>query len=799
MSLIVLLGLLLLNFPTTGYSAEVKTYPYAIQLSVFDTSEKAIRYVDSHSVMASSAFYLKFIKYHILYDAYETKAEAEKHLKAARQIEPNAYIFKVKDIYQKTVDTEKLKHTGSVQVNANVTSQINLSSQNSALVQPKSEPTKSSAEVFNQSIESDMIISGVFGDGVINFNTDPKWKLQENAYFDVYMNYPRDQFFPDSTLTFLLNGVPIQSVALGKNQAATNYLRIPLASDKIRPGANSINVKTFIRTAENLCENQTNPANWIALGKKSYIHLEYKNLAYQSTLSEFPYPYVKSAEDQPVNFKFIYDTKSPNADILEGILGMSSDLGRLNPFKTLNYDFIESKDYNSNQTAIYLGTSVPDTLKKWLPKNTILPKENLFIYEAQVSGNNSILLIIAKDASHLRSLSHLLSYKTVTTQIDKNYMTFKPEDFTDYKLESKNDIFTLKDLGYGSSTFEGTKNPSVSYFINTPGNWSIDYGTKLVLNTRFSSLVDASNSTLTVTINGIPIGSKTLDKDHADGQTLEFLLPRQVLNVNKFNIGLIYSLGGEFDCADLKSTRGFWTYVSNDSYIHFVKSNKKSYTLEDLPSPMVIDQSFKNFNVALGKDADLITIKLLADLMSKFGQQTLNQGEFKVTFDQYSKTANTLIIGTPKDALIKDTNSTVIIPYKEDYSGFTPTDGIVFLSSEAKNYATAQLVYNKSEKTTSLWISSPTTEGFEWIGKYMTDGALSGQIKGSAIFVNRNGLLQVYESPESKAQNKSEIAQTAKVTKATFENMISFLIFLGSLLAVTVLLIIYLNKKKVTK
>lgn len=798
-SLLIGLGMLFLAFSTPAYSTDMKTYPYAIQLGVFDTSAKATRYLEAHSSQLKTAFSVKIVKYHVFYNAYETKSDAEKNLTAARRVAKDAYILKIKPENQKAVDAVMLKSLPPVQPVPSSKPETKVSHPTSDKVQTPAKTPAPSLEVFNQSLTSDMLISGVFGDGVINFNVDPNWKLQPGSYLDITMNYPKDQFFPDSALTFLLNGIPIKSVPLGKDEALTGHLRIPLDNEKILSGANAVNIKTFIRTAEDLCENQTNPANWIVFNKNSYIHLTYKNLAYQSTLSEFPYPYVKSGEDQPVKFKFIYDTAAPNPAILDGILGMSSDLGRLNPFKTLNYEFVAPKDYTPDQSAIYLGTSVPEALKKWLPKTTRLPDANLYIYEAKVSPTSQLLFIIAADASHLKSLSHLLSYKTVVSQIDGNAMTFKPEDFTDYKMEAKNDLFTLKDLGYSSTTFEGTKNPSVSYFINTPGNWTIASGTKLIVNIRFSTLVDAANSTLTVTVNGIPIGSKTLDSAHANGQTLEFLLPKQVLTENRFNIGLVFSLGGEFNCSDLKSTRGFWTFVSNDSYIQFVKSNKKLYTLEDLPSPLVLDQAFKNFNIAVSKNADANTLKLLADLMSKFGQQTLNQGDFKVIFDQYPKTGNTLVVGTPKDTLIRDTNATAVIPYKTDFSGFEPVEGLVFLSSEAKNYATAQLIYNKSEKTTTLWISSPTSEGFAWIGKYLTDSGLSTQIKGNAVFVNRNGLLQIYETPESKNQAKSDAAPQSEVTRATFENMIGFLIFLGSLLLVTVILIIYLNKKKVTK
>lgn len=799
----------------TSFAESSKTYPYAIQMSVFGDSASAARFIEANKLKLPHALVMKSLQYHVLYNAYETKDEASKDLKVAREVSPQAYIFQIRASNQQQVDDlmnqkQALKvdamakvadsgttETSKTAVTPSMTA-INSAAAVGAVNQGAnaSAPNKGQIKVFNQLVQNDILVTGVYGDAMINFTVDSHWKLSSGGYLDVYLSYPSEQFFPDSTLTFFLNGVPLVSAPLGKNEAVTSHLKIPLDPDKIKPGYNVINLKTFVRTAEDLCENQTNPANWIVIGKKSVLHLEYTDESYKSQLSEYPYPYVVSGEDQPVKFSFLYDTGAPNTDVLDGILGMSSDIGRLNPFQTLNYDFESPKAYKPDKSAIYLGTEIPKELKKWLPANAEVPNSDFYIYEAKVSNTSNILFVIAKDPKYLKKLSHMLSYKDVVSQLEKNSMTFRTEDFIDYNVQSLTDTFTLKDLGYSSTTFEATKNPSVAYFVSTPGNWNIASGTKLVLNIRFSRLVDAANSTVTATVNGVPIGSRILDSQSSDGQTVEFLLPKQVLNVNRFNIGLSFSLGGEFKCTDLKSTQGFWVYVSNDSYIQFVKSNKNTYTLSDLPSPMVADSKFKDLSIVMDRTSDLKTIKLIADLMSKFGQQTQSQGDFHVSFDAYTKASNAIVIGTSHDELIKKTNDLAVVPYKIDFNGFQPRDGVVFLSSESKNYATAQMIYNKTEKTSLLWITSPTSEGFDWLGKYLTDAQLSTEIKGDAVFVNRNGLLQVYESPETKAREAKQPNAQSEVTKATFENMRNFLIFLGSLLVVTILLIIYLNKKK---
>ena len=115
MSLLLGFGLLLSTFSTPVYSAEAKTYPYAIQIGVFDTETKATRFIESHSPDLKTALTVKFHKYHVLYNAYETKTEAEKYLTIARKVSSTAYIFKIKTENQAMVDAQMLKSKGAVQ------------------------------------------------------------------------------------------------------------------------------------------------------------------------------------------------------------------------------------------------------------------------------------------------------------------------------------------------------------------------------------------------------------------------------------------------------------------------------------------------------------------------------------------------------------------------------------------------------------------------------------------------------------------------------------------------------------
>lgn len=776
--------------PAVSYGQTVKDYPYAIQLGVFNNSVSAQNFIKAHKTQIGSAFYLKFVNYHVFYNAYATKEQAVKDLNQARKVSSEAYVVRIKSENQQSVnDYMNQMVKGNALIKNTATT-----AQNSSNV--SSETSSSKTQVYNQVLDKDLTVNGVFGERIIYFNVDPSWKVSQNTYFDVYLDYPEKSFYSDSALSFLLNDVPVYSVTFNDKNSKLTHVRVPLDPSKMNTGSNSIKIKSFIRTAEDLCENQTNPANWIVFQKKSYIHIEYANQPYNMNLSEFPYPYLVAGDDKPVKFEFIYDDKQASSDIIKGIVALTADFGRLNPFKTLNYDFVTPTNYQGAKPAIYVGQAVPASIQKWLDPKIKLPQSDLYVIETKTTQNSNLLLIIAKDPKQLKALAHMLSYNEVISQIDGNQMTFTPEDFLDAKVAPQDNLITLEDLGYGNSLFEGSKNPTVNYFVNLPGNWKLTEGTKLILNVRFSSLVDASNSTVTATVNDIPIGSQKLDSSFASGQVLEFNLPKQVLDGSKFNIGLSFSLGGEYKCSDLKSTKGFWAFVSNNSYLEIAKTDKQLYTLEDLPSPIVKDQSFDRLTISLPKNPDLNTVKFLSNLMSKFGQQTLNLGAYDVVFDQRATSGNNLVIGTAKDPIIQNTNDLAVIPYNSSFSAFTRKEGIALLSSEMANYATVQLISNEKESLNTLWITSQTSEGFNWLSKYMTDTGLSLQVKGDAIFVSRNGTIQVYENPENISASKDKQTSKSEVTRATFENMVGFLLFLGSLLVVTVLLIVFMGKKR---
>lgn len=797
---------------TVNAHAIASDYPYAIQVAVFGNVNSANRYFSAHKQQLNDGLILKSKSYHVLYGVYTTKKDATAHLKSARKVEPKAYVLTLNSENRKKVASLLSNQKNATTKTVAPTTKLTVTAPNKATVQskPTTPATNNTAttattdkriQIYNVPLQQDVVINGVKGISSITFNVSTDWHVTDNTFIEVYISHAAQNFYPESSVTILLNGVPIHSYFLTQSDTQPAKILVPLSPENIKTGFNELQIKTYLRTEGDLCENETNPSNWIVILKKSYLHISYTEQIDTTQIFEYPYPYVKTGLDQPLDFSFVYDTNQPNAEVLKSIFTLSADLGRLMPYKTLNYKFVRPIDLKKNDlNYIYLGTTIPDQVKAILPKTYKMPSSNLFISEVKLDETRRILLIISKKPELLSSLANMLNYTRVVSQLRMQSISFSESDLIQPDSQTTDHLLSFKELGYANVTFEATKQGSAGFFIDTPSNWKILEGTKLVVKGRFSALVNAADSTLSAIVNGIPIGSRILDANYKDGQIFEFVLPKDVLDSNRFNVVLAYSLGGEFKCDEVRNNKGVWGFISNDSYLQFAHEPKESYKLQDLPSPLVADGSFSNLNLAMNKNATFREIELMANLMGKLGHQTTQSSDFSISFDSIKEHANNLVIGTASTALIKRTNQYAKVPYDTNFNSFKTTPGIFLMANAQSNYATAQLLYDKDSQSSILWISSITPSGFEWVGKYMCDLGLVTQISGDVIFVSRDGLLQNLDTTPKEDENTLSAAiNLSQTPRATFENIRNFLIFLGIMLLIIILIIIMTSKKNKKK
>jgi hypothetical protein len=104
---------------------------------------------------------------------------------------------------------------------------------------------------------------------------------------------------------------------------------------------------------------------------------------------------------------------------------------------------------------------------------------------------------------------------------------------------------------------------------------------------------------MTVSIGGIPIGSKKLTKEYADGDTATFTLPPDLDVSGNFAVTVSFDL----EIKDLQCTprqdETPWAYISPESMMRVNTKDRTDLLFENYPFPFLKDGSFNQIAVVL--------------------------------------------------------------------------------------------------------------------------------------------------------------------------------------------------------
>ncbi|HEX2981643.1 MAG TPA: cellulose biosynthesis cyclic di-GMP-binding regulatory protein BcsB, partial [Anaerolineaceae bacterium] len=143
---------------------------------------------------------------------------------------------------------------------------------------------------------------------------------------------------------------------------------------------------------------------------------------------------------------------------------------------------------------------------------------------------------------------------------------------------------TFAELGYEDQTASGTRRQTLNYVIPLPMQWQVLTEAKLDLHFAHSRLLHQQRSSLTVGINGSPIGSILLDGTNADDGHSTFTIPARMLKIgdNKLTITTDIELIDGYEdpqaCDDEHITEA-WVVAYSDS----------NFTLPGGPASMTLN------------------------------------------------------------------------------------------------------------------------------------------------------------------------------------------------------------------
>ncbi len=670
----------------------------------------------------------------------------------------------------------------------------------------------------NYSIGSNVRMEGVMGSYTIFVPVDEHWQLMDAAYVELFYSTSAISEYKYSTLTLYVNNTPVESFWLndklpGQKRA---YVKIPLSY--LKQGFNEVSFVSYHRLTDNICEDDANQANWILLNSESRVHIEYVELPDNEDFTDFPYPFIKTSRDLPVDFIMTLPDHPRDIDIKAALM-FSAYVGQVNKFSNVNYQvstFDDAPKSLNNLIWISSVKDIPEALTDAFSKSELDRMHDDAIIRKAMSPyneNKRILYIISDNPNRIIDAVKALTTQELVDQMDKDTQWFT-SNTNIYDTESDFlDYIDMKSLGYDNVFFQGRKRGSASIFVNVPPTWEITSDAKLLVRFRYSDILNFEKSSISIYINNVPVGSKGFSEDFTQDDTIILPIPEEVRQDQIYEIRFEMTLiPTNYDCFSASFSRNLWGFISNETVLYLPHEERQKYSFERYPAPFVKHARLNNLLLVLPDEIDAHVVEHASEMMSFLGRELEYIDEIffirSSTFTESDYDKNIIAIGPyNSNTFIKKINSALNISFNDETGFFDGKDKVELLDGFSTRAGTAQLIYSPfQEDRMILAVTGKSVEQIGFVTRYLSNLELFSRLTGDTAFVSGSGALrsdfigisrEAFEAVESDQFNAGRDSDLQR--KLTSQEIQQFIIAVSLVFVIVILSVIVAarNRRKV--
>ncbi|MCC0653114.1 cellulose biosynthesis cyclic di-GMP-binding regulatory protein BcsB [Clostridioides sp. ES-S-0001-03] len=638
-------------------------------------------------------------------------------------------------------------------------------------------------KVKNYKFERDVTIDGVIGSNSTFFEVNKNWDVEEVLF---NLNFSKSQILNGdvSSLTILINNVPIKSIKLNAKKDYKDTLKVSIPKDYIIQGYNEIKVKAYKTISDKICQDDSNTGNWMVIHKESYTSIRYKQKKLGNSINEYPYPYIEIEENFKLDTTLVVPDNMSRGEST-AVFNLASEFGKITQNDKLQFDvklYSEMKNW-SDDNIIYIGkpeNTAEEILNILSAKEQTLLSSNCIIKQINSPYNNNkkMLVVIGSNEEDLIKASKVLIDNRLSNQILSSSILVNKD--TNIKIDGEQELnlghMTLEELGYADILLEGAFSQQALFDVRIPKGRKLNNGSKIVLNLRYSDNLDFDKSLVTVYINDVVVGSKKLDRAYSDNDKLELKIPKDIDNKNYYQVKLVFNLNiKNLNCVTRESNNP-WAYVSNSSYLELSTKENQSLNFESYPYPFVKNDKFNDLTVIMpdysGSQAmtwmSRLGVNLGANISSHEGNINVIRG--KEFINKY-KDANIIVFGVPlNNSVIKMINSNLNVKFNKNYSNFLSNDKISFIDDYGKNISSIQLIKSPYNNQRNIMVISSIDEKNLYLGMdYLLNKSQGNDLKGDTLTIDEYGEVKDlnYNTKINKeikdSSRELNISKTAKV------------------------------------
>lgn len=572
-----------------------------------------------------------------------------------------------------------------------------------AIINPKNVTKQTGQKTYP--LGSDVVFRGVFSSHSWFFNTDREnfWRVNSA---ELEFNYSINQILDKNAkayLTFSVNGIPFKSQEVKyKKDTTTQTIKLTIPKKLITVGSNEIKVESYSRISDLPCVDDVNNANWLTINKNTKVVVNFNKLRADNMISNFPYPFIEVSDEKKSNNQIVIPDKNDNSEISDSLM-LNTHLGGLIKDQKYNGTISKYSDMSKNKNTIFVGLyeNLPKELKKEVNGGKAISDNEgilkLIDSPYTKTDNTKVLIITAKNDKYLEKAVRTLMNESIVKQLNiSEYKVTENVDELD-KLDKDIDKVKFSKLAGDNILLKGPFRRSVNLGYSIPKNKILAVGGQVSLNFRYAENLDFDRSLVTVYINKVPIGSKKLTQDKANGDSVVFNIPNDIKDTSYLDIEVAFDLEMKNTWCEKRQEETPWAYVTGDSYIYIPTADNTNYYFKQYPSPFIKDNNLNDLLLVVPKDINSSDLTALGDMFSYIGNDVhYNRGSLTVAsgdnVGDLKNDKNIIVYGTPKNnEFIKEINNNLWFKYKDNFTAFDSNAKEFLTDPYSKEISTFQL------------------------------------------------------------------------------------------------------------
>lgn len=607
--------------------------------------------------------------------------------------------------------------------------------------------------------ETDRVLEGIYTEEYVYFSVPEYWNI-ESAEAKLRIELSPLLLDVPASLTFSLNGVPVYSVDLDYAAGSQQTIEVAIPVEDLNVGYNNFSVTGYARIYdEDGCLDDVSEANWVAIKADSYIAVDYdlKEAAYQ--ISEYPYPLISTANESGENVAVVVPDQASAAE-LTAAAWIRSGLAQ----EVKNKDMIKMQYLSAyeGQNAVVVASyeNLSDSMKKTVKQAEIEEddlKDAAAICVEKTQEGNCLILVTSKSEECLSEAAQYLLDDTRTSQDDTSFVLVTKDSskmLKDAIEEKKAGNYTISELTNGADGlhFTGAFRREQSVYLPYASGYVLGTSGTMDLNFRYSKNLDFTRSLLTVYINDVPVASKKLEKDKAEGDTFSFTLPDDMAGEQITNICFAFDLEIPDMYCTYRTDDMPWAFITGDSSMYLPIGSGSSLSFDVKPFPFVKAGYCKDMLFVVPDQMSQEELNLFGEVLSLYGSAMEPYGNLQVvTSSDFKKSdakkSHVILLGTYDDQpLLDDVNEKLPFGYDTKAGQFIGNEQLALSEQYAKTIAAMQLipsVYNSDR--VMLVVSAGNQEAIANLSGFLSDIKNRAKIVEDTVIVDKNQEIRTFE------------------------------------------------------